>query len=183
MVKKKEVNPDDLALFHAAMKGTKRLSLKKKRITKPPPAIKPRIKENPPPDIFDDRIDEDIAPVRGEEFIAFKQASISNKILRKLRKGQYNVEGILDLHGMTTDEARNAVEDFLQQCLIKKVRVVLIIHGKGTHSQGPILKNKLNQWLRSSKSILAFCSAAPTHGSRGALYVLLRGQVDKDYGS
>lgn len=180
MTKKKEINPDDLALFHEAMKGTKPLSSKKNRIVKPRPPIKPRITEEFLPDIFDNQIDLDIHPVRGEEFIAYKQASISNKILRKLRKGQYNVEGILDLHGMTIEKARNAVEDFLQQCLVRKLRVVLIIHGKGTHSQGPVLKNKLNQWLRSAKSILAFCSAAPTHGSRGALYVLLRGQVEKD---
>ena len=91
-----------------------------------------------------------------------------------MRKGQYNVEAILDLHGMTVAKANAEVDRFLQQCLHQGIRIVLIIHGKGHHSQEPILKNKLNHWLRSIDGVLAFCSAAKEHGSRGASYVLLK---------
>ena len=115
-------------------------------------------------------------PVQSEEFISFKQAGISNKILSNLRKGQYNVEATLDLHGLFVAKAKTVIDDFLQQCLHDKVRVVLIIHGKGRHSEMPILKNKLNHWLRELPSVLAFCSATPSHGSRGAIYVLLKGE-------
>src|SRR5205085_11200856 len=116
----------------------------------------------------------DLDPVQGEEFISYKHSSISNKTLSNLRKGQYTIEATLDLHGLFVEKAKDAVDDFLQQCLHDKVRVVLIIHGKGHHSGMPILKNKLNHWLRELPSVLAFCSAARGHGSRGAIYVLLK---------
>lgn len=115
----------------------------------------------------------DFPPVSGETPISYNQSGVSHKILRNLRKGQYNVEAILDLHGMTTAEAKKTVSKFLLQCINDGARVVLIIHGKGRGSQ-PILKNKLNQWLRGILEVLAFCTASTAHGSRGAMYVLLK---------
>lgn len=175
--KKSKISKEDLETFHLAMKGTKPLKINKIRLTSPAEGGKKTDK------LIPTRYDEEsislsesltIDPVQGEEFIAYKQTGISNKILRKLRKGQYNVEAKLDLHGLSVEEAKTAVESFLQQCSYEKIRVVLIIHGKGHHSQMPILKNKINHWLRELYFVLAFCSAAPSHGSRGAIYVLLK---------
>lgn len=180
MPKKPPISDDDLAAFHKEMEGVKPLVHKKIRIAKPKPQrklIKPRFEDENPL-----RLNErhPATSVASEEFISYKQPAIANKILRKLRKGQYNVEAILDLHGMSVDEARIAVESFLQQCLRKEIRVALIIHGKGHHSPLPILKNKLNQWLREIYIVLAFCSAAPGHGSRGAIYVLLKHMTEEN---
>jgi DNA-nicking Smr family endonuclease len=157
------------------MKGTKPLKQKKIRLSPTPPVrkTKPRAAA-PPSESLHLHETADVPPVAKEEYIAYKQTGISNKILRKLRKGQYNIEAILDLHGMTVEKANTAVDHFLQQCLREGKRIVLIIHGKGHHSQEPILKNKLNLWLRSTSSVLAFCSATPSHGSRGASYVMLK---------
>lgn len=175
MGKKASVSQEDRDAFHKAMEGTKPLKQKKVRITPPDPdkkvIIRPRRPELEPLE-FKETLDLD--PVTGEESIEFKHSSISNKILRNLRKGQYNVEAILDLHGMTVEKARTSVDCFLKQCLNKEIRVVLIIHGKGRHNKMPILKNKLNYWLRETNAVLAFCSAAQSHGSRGAIYVLLK---------
>jgi DNA-nicking Smr family endonuclease len=174
MSKKPKINTDDIAAFYKAMEGTKPLTQKKIRLTTTTPVRKvkyPKISEQESLNFHESA---DLAAVSGEEYIAYKQEGISNKILRKLRKGQYNVEAILDLHGMTVAKAHHAVDAFLQQCLHQGLRIVLIIHGKGHHSQEPVLKNKLNHWLRSIDAVLAFCSAAPIHGSRGASYVLLK---------
>jgi DNA-nicking Smr family endonuclease len=182
MPKKTQMSPEDLAALEAAMKGTKPLKQNKIRLT---PPIKKTARSVRPSHEEDEtlHLNESLAldPVQSEEFIAFKQPAISNKILRNLRKGQYNVEAILDLHGMSVDQARTAVERFLQRCLHEKIRVALIIHGKGHHSQMPILKNKLNHWLRELNIILAFCSAAPGDGSRGAIYVLLKQNVGENH--
>jgi DNA-nicking Smr family endonuclease len=53
---------------------------------------------------------------------------------------------------------------------------VRIIHGKGLRSRhkGPVIKTKVNTWLRQRDDILAFCSARPVDGGTGAIYVLLR---------
>ncbi|MEE9156926.1 MAG: Smr/MutS family protein, partial [Gammaproteobacteria bacterium] len=38
----------------------------------------------------------------------------------------------------------------------------------------PVLKNKLNNWLRQRDEVLAFCSTRPVDGGTGAVYVLLK---------
>ena len=174
MPKHSKINPDDLDAFYKAVAGTKPLIHNNKVQLQSCPRRVTTSSVKTPEEQFDFKESQDLLNVQGEEFIAFRQASISNKTLRKLRKGQYNVEAILDLHGLSVEEAKIAIHNFLQRCLQKKLSVVLIIHGKGRHGQMPILKNKLNHWLREINSILAFCSATPTHGSRGAIYILLK---------
>lgn len=174
MKKKPPLSEADQAAFENAMRGVKPLVQKKLRHTAHtprPPAIKRRQPHFESPPL---RSTADVPSVQSEEFILYQQTSISHKILRNLRKGQYNVEAVLDLHGMTIDAAAVAVAQFLQNALQARMRVVLIIHGKGHHSARPILKNKINAWLRHRPEVLAFCSALPSHGSRGALYVLLK---------
>lgn len=183
MKKKPPITDDELAVFQQALKGVK--PLKQKQIRQPllpsrPSPIK-RTPIEPEGFYFDETAD--LPTVSGETFIKYQCSGISNKILRNLRKGQYNVEAILDLHGMSIEEAQIAVNHFLQHCLETKVRVALIIHGKGRHKEMPILKNKLNHWLRRIPVILAFCSAAATHGSRGAIYVLFRARAMHGYKS
>lgn len=173
MPKKPHISQEEIAAFHRAVKGTKPLIQKKCRLTPPVQALQP-LAHQPLQDPITFRETQDIAHVQSEEFIAYKKVSISNKILRKLRKGQYNIDASLDLHGKSIEEAKIAIDHFMQQCIREGVRVMLIIHGKSRNSETPILKNKLNHWLRNIPMVLAFCSAGPSHGSRGAIYVLLK---------
>ncbi len=167
---------DQLDAFQKAVTGTKKLTTNKVRLASriKPPVSAPR-KPVSEPLIVDETLSLD--PVTSEGTLSYKHASISHKILRHLRKGQYDIEAELDLHGLSVEQAKHAVDDFLQACLHQQVRVALIIHGKGRYHQLPILKNKLNHWLRSLPVVLAFCSADATHGSRGAVYVLLKQKV------
>ncbi len=175
MRKKFPVNQTDMDAFYEAIKGTKPLRPSNKIPLKPHPSPQ-KTPTRPHFNQFDFKENQDVKDVSGEEFIVFKRSGISHKTLRILQKGQYNVDAMLDLHGMRVEEAERAVDHFLQHCLRKKCKVVLIIHGKG-HQQLPVLKNKLNHWLRGINSILAFCSAAPSHGNRGAIYVLLKRNI------
>ncbi len=63
---------------------------------------------------------EKLAPVGTETQLLYARSGISNKTLRKLRHGQYNAEALLDLHGKTIDEARNALAHFLFWCASRK---------------------------------------------------------------
>lgn len=173
MTKKKEITLQDLTTFQEAIRGTKPLLQNKVRLTKnrtsPSKApIKAEMNQ------LEFKESTTIEPVRGDEFIHYKHPSISNKILRKLRKGQYNIEAVLDLHGLVVEEAKTAVSQFILQALNANQRVILIIHGKGRHNDSAILKTKINQWLRHLPTVLAFCTANPIHGSSGAMYVLLK---------
>ena len=180
MPKKHKMSQEDMDAFLKAMKDVK--PLLQKKIQLPSFSRKKPIKKTSFKKENIDFIDiEKISPplaVSGEEYIAYKQDSISNKILRKLRKGQYNAEAVLDLHGLSIEQAKSAVTDFLADCLHEGIRVVLIIHGKGHASKMPILKNKLNDWLRTMSVILAFCSASPANG--GAIYALLKRSTKED---
>ena len=70
--------------------------------------------------------------------------------MTKLKKNKYLQEpqAVLDLHGLTLDEAETAVDDFLHSALIKNYRLVRIITGKGLGSQGgPVLRPWLEDFL------------------------------------
>lgn len=174
MPKKSKISQADINTFLEAVKGVKPLLHDKTRIISTPTSRKKASPKSYQKEALGLKELENVLNVSGDESVSYKQPGVANKTLRKLRKGQYNIEACLDLHGLTIDEAKDAVDRFLQECLHECIHVALIIHGKGLHSQMPILKNKLNHWLRSTNVVLAFCSATSAHGRGGACYVLLR---------
>jgi DNA-nicking Smr family endonuclease len=114
-----------------------------------------------------------------DEYIEGLGPGIDKRLLRKLRAGDYAVQAHLDLHGFTSEDARVEVEKFLVAARRDGRRCVLIIHGRGHGSKEgiPVLKERLKVWLtrgRIGHGVLAFCTARPTDGGAGAVYVLLR---------
>jgi DNA-nicking Smr family endonuclease len=111
----------------------------------------------------------------GEELL-FVRPGLQHNVVRKLRRGEYAVEAELDLHGQTVPEAREALAGFLHDARQLRKRCVRVIHGKGRSSEGklPVLKGKVNAWLRHKDEVLAFCSCPPRDGGTGAIYVLLK---------
>jgi DNA-nicking Smr family endonuclease len=120
----------------------------------------------------DDAIDPTLAS--GEELV-FHRAGIQASVLRKLRRGDYRVQGEIDLHGLTVAEAKQELREFLAQALMRQWRCVRIIHGKGLRSghRGPVLKSMVGAMLRKVGPVLAFVSARQVDGGTGAVYVLL----------
>lgn len=177
MSKKSKISQADLDLFQQAMAETRPI-IKQHQRTERHAGIpfKKRPQEFTP---FHFHEANDLDPVNAETSLSYKQPSISKKIFSKLRKGQYPNDAMLDLHGMTVDEAESALSSFLEEAIEHAMRVVLIIHGKGHHQNKPILKNKLNHWLRETNIVLAFCSATPSHGGQGAVYVLLKRHIEE----
>jgi DNA-nicking Smr family endonuclease len=88
------------------------------------------------------------------------------------------VQSVIDLHGMTVDEARDALADFLLEARNRGLRCVRVIHGKGLTSPNrePVLKGKVRRWLAQWDDVLAYCEAARHAGGAGAVIVLLRGR-------
>jgi DNA-nicking Smr family endonuclease len=96
--------------------------------------------------------------------------------LRKLARGNFSVQDEIDLHGMTVPEAKDALHQFIGACELRGYTCIRIVHGKGLGSgnRGPVLKGKVNRWLRQWHEVLAFVSARQIDGGTGAIYVLLR---------
>ena len=110
----------------------------------------------------------------GEELV-YARSGVSPQTLRKLRRGHWAIQAVLDLHGHTVMEARAALVEFLAACRRDGVRCLRIIHGKGLRSKNrePVLKRKIANWLMQRDEILAFCQARRTEGGGGAVVVLL----------
>jgi len=111
----------------------------------------------------------------GDELL-FARPGVPNSALRKMRRGGWVVKAELDLHGMSSDEARLATAEFLNRCGRLERRCVRIIHGKGLGSKQrlPVLKNKLRHWLMQREDVLAFVQARAVDGGAGAVIVLLK---------
>jgi DNA-nicking Smr family endonuclease len=111
-----------------------------------------------------------------DEALSFTRTGVGADIVRKLRRGNWVIQGQLDLHGMRRDEAREALAEFLRNATKRGVRCVRIIHGKGLGSvnKEPVLKNKVRNWLVQKEEVIAFCQARAVDGGAGALVVLLK---------
>ncbi len=101
------------------------------------------------------------------------------RTLRKLRAGEFSYQAHVDLHGMTADEAKAAVRQFVVDSVRHGRRCVLVIHGRGLKSRDrrPVLKDGLKHWLTRGelgRVVLAFSTARACDGGNGAMYVLLR---------
>ncbi|MEY4317011.1 MAG: hypothetical protein RI902_819 [Pseudomonadota bacterium] len=110
-----------------------------------------------------------------DDQMSFRRPGIGTDVTRKLRKGEWSIQGQIDLHGLRSDEARNAVGQFIRDAKRMGWRCVRVVHGKGLGSPGkePVLKSKVQRWLVQKNEVLAFVQAKPADGGAGALVVLL----------
>ena len=108
--------------------------------------------------------------------LRFHRQHVGKRTMRKLQRGGYSVQAEIDLHGMTLEEARPALSDFINYSASQGKLCVRVVHGKGLGSgnRGPVLKNAVNRWLRKWDCVLAFVSTRQVDGGTGAVYVLLQ---------
>jgi DNA-nicking Smr family endonuclease len=108
--------------------------------------------------------------------LRFHRPHVGKRTMRKLARGGFSVQDEIDLHGMTVAEARPRLQDFIDHCSRTGRLCVRVVHGKGLGSghRGPILKQKVNRWLRQWDTVLAFVSTRQVDGGTGAVYVLLQ---------
>ncbi|MEZ7835812.1 MAG: Smr/MutS family protein, partial [Burkholderiaceae bacterium] len=111
-----------------------------------------------------------------DEALSYRRNGIGDDVLRKLRGGYWSLQGQVDLHGLRSDQAREALSAFLRKAVMNDWRCVRVIHGKGLGSPGktPVLKLKAQRWLVQKKEVLAFVQARGCDGGAGALMVLLQ---------
>lgn len=110
-----------------------------------------------------------------DEALSFRRPGMGPDVVRKLRRGNWSIQGQLDLHGLRQGDAREALGQFIRDALKVGWRCVRVVHGKGLGSPGktPVLKGKVQGWLVQKQEVLAFVQARPVDGGAGALVVLL----------
>jgi DNA-nicking Smr family endonuclease len=176
MARDKKPSPEDIALFREQVGTVRKLHHDRIEHSRRPVPPRPRRHAGhlppTPGDDFSDRWDP--GTVSPDDTLLFTRPGVQQRQLQRLRRGQLEAGAELDLHGMTAAVARQALTEFIAQCSAHRIRCVRIIHGKGSGGGAPVLKNRMNSWLRQHHDVLAFSSAQPRHGGTGALYVLLR---------
>jgi DNA-nicking Smr family endonuclease len=169
---------DDGSAFRDAMRGIRRHAPSERaaphrRLPAPEPrhstaderAVIAELLSGPDPDAFE-----------SGDTLSYRAPGVQEGVLRQLRRRNFRIDGELDLHGLNQVKARAAVVAFIAHCRDRDWRCVRIIHGKGNGSpnSGPVIKQRLDGWLRKVRDVMAFCSARPEDGGTGAVYVLLR---------
>jgi len=105
-----------------------------------------------------------------------QRLALSKKNIRDFSKGNVFIENKLDLHGYNLVEAKNLLENFINQSVENGKRLILVITGKGKEGEG-IIKNNIVSWLNAKdlrNKILAVNYASKKHGGSGAIYIFLR---------
>ena len=110
-----------------------------------------------------------------DDELSYRRSGIGTDVTQKLRKGHWSLQGQIDLHGLRSDEAREALGQFIRDAYKRGWRCVRVVHGKGLGSPGktPVLKSKVQRWLVQKNEVLAFVQAKASEGGAGALVVLL----------
>jgi len=169
---------DDLAALREALAGVRPLHVDTVPLRPPAPPPVPHQSRRDEAEVLREMVLRD--PGDGEldmgDELVFSREGVQHALMRKLRRGQFAVQAHLDLHGLTSAEAKVRLAGFLQSAVGSGLRCVRIVHGKGNSSPGkvPVLKPRVAHWLAQRNEVIAYSSARPVDGGTGALYVLLR---------
>jgi DNA-nicking Smr family endonuclease len=168
--RKQAVTPEERALFLDAVGGATPLGERDRLPVKPPPPSPVRREVLPP---------EQKLAVEGDgQRYAARAPGVSHAQVAELRAGRVHVEATLDLHGQMVEPGLAALETFLLQSQRLSRRHVLVVHGRGLHSDGisPLREAVIAALLGNlSGFVHALASASPAQGGEGATVVMLRG--------
>jgi DNA-nicking Smr family endonuclease len=125
--------------------------------------------------LTDPLVDSAVEQVDANAMLAYQRPGVQNGVYKQLRQGKYVIEARLDLHRMTSEQARLTLYHFVRDCIVHDIRCALITHGKGEGRATPaVLKSLVAHWLPQIDEVLAFHSAQKHHGGTGATYLLLK---------
>ncbi|MDR0784827.1 MAG: Smr/MutS family protein [Treponema sp.] len=86
-----------------------------------------------------------------------------------------NIDAVIDLHGLTQDEAWVCLEEFFQQCAARSFKKVTVIHGKGNHSHSEGALRKLVRAFIEKCPLVGESGYHPARlGGAGATWVILK---------
>lgn len=98
--------------------------------------------------------------------------------VKRLRRGDYPPDLILDLHGHKRDDAKLEIVALIEAAQKQHAHCVCIVHGIG----GFVLKKSVPSWLVQHPAVEAFHQAPLEWGGQGALLVLItQPSINKKY--
>ena len=124
-----------------------------------------------------------------ENFLSDK-STVPNKDLDVSKKDIIKSK-TFDFHGFSLDEANETLEDIVKESFEKSIRKLIIITGKGLHSENEkdpykskklgILKYSMPEYIRSNPELMKFINeikdASIEDGGGGAFYIFLKKKI------
>ena len=121
-----------------------------------------------------------------ESFI-LNDEKLPNKDLKLSKEKFFKVKSI-DLHGYTLEEANKIIEEFIYQSFREKINKLIVVTGKGLHSQNAkdpyvsknlgILKYSVPEFIENNKGLMNIINeikaASIEDGGSGAFYIFLK---------
>ena len=121
-----------------------------------------------------------------ENFVSSNE-QLPNKDFKLSKKKSFKVKSI-DLHGYTLEQANNAIEKFILESFREKINKLIVVTGKGLHSQNEkdpyvskdlsILKYSVPEFIESNKNLMKIINeikdASIQDGGSGAFYIFLK---------
>ena len=115
---------------------------------------------------------------------------LPNKDEKPSNKKKISIKSF-DLHGYSLDEANNKINDLIKDSYKKGVKKLIIVTGKGLHSQNEkdpyisknlgILKYSVPEYIKNSDELMSLISqikeAENEDGGSGAFYVYLKKKI------
>ena len=112
---------------------------------------------------------------------------LPNKDFKSNKEKTFKVRSI-DLHGYTLDQANKAIENFINKAFIENVNKLVVVTGKGLHSENEkdpyvskdlgILKYSVPEFITNNKDLMSkineITDAKIEDGGGGAFYVYLK---------
>lgn len=168
------LNDDDFALFREAAQGTKKIE----QNTFVPKTL-PRQKvsdfraqqEQKDTEFF---FSDEYEPLLKEENekVKYLREGVDPYILKQLRRGDFQPELFLDLHGLTKEKAKRELAALILACERQKVYCASIMTGFGTRA----LKDQIPRWLVQHPKVLALHQAPRQWGGDAAILILVEQQ-------
>ena len=104
-------------------------------------------------------------------------ADIDRRTAQRFTRGEMAVDGRIDLHGLTLDQAHAALSAFVRGAHARGARCLVVVTGKGKGGSIGKIRTETPHWLNQTplrSLILAVSEARHRDGGTGALYVLLK---------
>ena len=112
---------------------------------------------------------------------------LPNKDIKFNKKKIFETRSI-DLHGYTLEEANKAIEDFINKAFLENVNKLIVVTGKGIHSDNEkdpyvskelgILKYSVPEFISNNTSLMSMINeitdAKIEDGGSGAFYIFLK---------
>lgn len=185
MSRRRSVTADERRLWFAAMQGADPLPGRKVPTVTPPVAASPPAELSAPAEPPLAAAPPRRKPLTGTGEGGLQARDLDRRTAERFRRGRMDLDGRIDLHGMTQAQAHGALAAFVHRAWTQGRRCLLVITGKGGYSGGGVLRQAAPRWLAEpvlARMILGVEPAQPKDGGDGAFYVLIRRRRDHSHG-